>query len=75
MRFHVFASDTATHAAAFDGGSIEIVFGNQAADRRAERIVALFFQAGSRALCRCGFFLLALLSGRLAGAVARADAA
>ncbi|MNH05034.1 hypothetical protein D3C79_643460 [compost metagenome] len=75
MRFHVFASDATTHAAAFDGCSVEIVFSNQAADRRAERIVALFFQAGGCALCRSGFFSLAFLFGRLARAVARANTA
>jgi hypothetical protein len=75
VRFHVFTRDAATHAGALDGAGIEIVFGDQATNRRAERVIAFFFQARGSALGRRGFFLLALLSGRLAGAVARTDAA
>ena len=45
VRFHVFTRDAATHAGAFDGAGIEIVFGDQATNRRAERVIAFFFQA------------------------------
>ncbi len=42
--FNIFTGQTSAHTAAFNLRGVEIVLCNQAADSRAERIVALFFQ-------------------------------
>src|SRR5471030_646317 len=65
---------TTAHTAAFNGVGIKRMFCNQAADRRAEGVAALFFQRSSVACRRSRFFIGAFLSAWLTRAVTRTNA-
>ncbi|SUH38684.1 Uncharacterised protein [Salmonella enterica subsp. enterica] len=70
MFFHIFTGQTPTHTSAFNGAGFQIVFSQQATDRRAERIVVLFFQRRLLALCRRRRFLFRFRAGLFTRAVA-----
>ena len=67
---NVFAGQTAAHTGAFDGCRVKAVFSQQATDRRAERVVRLFFQRSLLALSRRRGFLFRFRAGLFARAVA-----
>ncbi|MNP14707.1 hypothetical protein D3C76_1070410 [compost metagenome] len=70
MFFHIFTGQTTANPGAFNGAGFEIVFTQQATDRRAERIVGLFFQRGLLTLSRSGLFAFRLSAGLFTRAVA-----
>ena len=70
MLVDIFASQTATHAGAFDGCRIEAVLSQQATDRRAERVIGLLFQRRLLALGWGRRFLFRFRAGLFARAVA-----
>jgi hypothetical protein len=70
MFLNVFAGQTAAHTGAFNGAGVEVVFSQQATDRRAERIVVLLFQRSLLALRRRRRFRISFRAGLFARAVA-----
>ncbi|CCJ91663.1 hypothetical protein BN132_3591 [Cronobacter turicensis 564] len=75
MFFHIFTGQTAADAGAFDGGRVQVVFGEQTADSRAQRVVILFFQRRLLALRRGRFFRFRFGAALFARAVAFAQTA
>ena len=70
MLIHIFTGDATTYTGAFDSTGVEVVLSQQATDRRAQRIVVLFFQRGLLTLRRGGRFFFRLRAGFFTGAVA-----
>ena len=66
MTIDIFTGNTATHAAAFNGSSIKVMFCNQTTNCRAESLVTLFFQASSLTLRWGGLGTLTFFFRRLA---------
>nr|VUD31477.1 Uncharacterised protein [Raoultella sp. NCTC 9187] len=75
MFFNIFTGQTAANAGSFDRARIEVMFSQQATDRRAERIVTLLFQRSLLTLSRGGLFRIGLRTGLFARAVAFTQAA
>ena len=75
MLLHVFAGQAAANAGAFNGRRVEAVFRKKTANRRAQRIVVLFFQRSLLALGRSRLFGIGFRAGLFARAVALTQAA
>ena len=66
----IFTGQTTTNTGAFNGSRIQVVLGQQATDRRAERVVSLLFQRGLLTLGWGRRFFVRLRAGLFASAVA-----
>ena len=75
MFLYVFAGQAAANAGAFNGRRVEAMFREQTANRRAQRIVVLFFQRSLLALGRRRLFGIGFRAGLFARAVAFTQAA